>query len=230
MSDQTRWLRRRGTQLPHSSDATAVDPDVIARERLEQYHANFPERSVRIGQQMKTLLASSGVSTGRILEIGGRATPYREWFPDFEYVGLDLVNDDDAEDRDPDLIAGDITSCPQLESGSFDAVVSVNVLQHVRKPWLAAPEIIRLLRPGGFTYHSTVFSWRYHPSPVDFWRFTPDALMSLFDDLRVMRSEFDTIERRRNLIGKGKYRSEPDAFGGWRENWRVFYAGVKHEA
>ena len=28
---------------------------------------------------------------------------------------------------------------------------------------------------------------------------------------------------------RGKHRIEPDAFGGWRENWRVFYAGVKKD-
>ena len=65
---------------------------------------------------------------------------------------------------------------------------------------------------------------------MDYWRFTPDALMFLFGQLRTMRADFDTVERRRNLIGKGRNRVEPDAFGGWRENWRVFYAGVKAEA
>jgi SAM-dependent methyltransferase len=228
MSDQTRWLRRKGgpgapAPIP---DASAVDPDVAARERLERYHEGFPERSARIGQHMQTMLGNSGVTKGRILEVGGRVNSYREYFPDFEYVCLDL---DDGNGEDPSVIKGDITSCPELETGSFDAVISVNVLQHVRKPWLAVPEMIRLLRPGGFTYHSTVFSWRYQPSPVDYWRYTPDALMSLFEDLRVMRAEFDTVERRRNLIGKGRYRIDPDAFGGWRENWRVFYAGVTKE-
>src|SRR3954451_17106236 len=180
MSDQTRWLRRRATQLPvpSTSDVSAVDSEAAARERLERHHEAYPERSTRIGQHMQGLLGKSEVTGGRILEIGGRAAPYRERFPDFEYVGLDL------EGNGTDAIQGDITSCPQLESGSFDAVISVNVLQHVRKPWLAAPEIIRLLRPGGFTYHSTVFSWRFAPSPVDYWRYTPDALMSLFEDLR----------------------------------------------
>ena len=225
MSDQTRWPWRRDAESRSvaAQGGSLVDPDVEARDRLERYHEGFPERATRIGQHIQTMLGNSGVNGGRILEVGGRSNPYREWFPDFEYVGLDLEGDGAT------VLQGDITNCPQLASGSFDAVISVDVLEHVREPWLAAPEIIRLLRPGGFTYHSTLFSWRYQPSPVDYWRFTPDALMFLFKDLRVMRSEFDTVERRRNLIGKGRHRIDPDAFGGWRENWRVFYAGVKHE-
>ncbi len=226
LSEQLRRLRGGGSSsAPQAvSIKPAPDPAIAARARLETYYQNFPERTRRIGEHIKTMLGNSGVTGGRILEIGGRANPYREWFPGFEYVCLDL------EETGPGVIRGDITNCPELESGSFDAVISVDVFEHIREPWLAAPEIVRLLRPGGFTYHSTLFSWRYHPCPVDYWRYTPAALTFLFKDLRVMRSEFDTVERRRNLIGKGRSRIEPDAFGGWRENWRVFYAGVKNEA
>jgi SAM-dependent methyltransferase len=225
MSDQVRWLRRRASSRPVSAGlkTAETDPGNAARERLERYYENFPPRTVRIGDHIKTMLGNSGVNGGRILEIGGRANPYTEWFPGFEYVCLDL------EETGPGVVRGDITNCPEIESGSFDAVISVDVFEHIREPWLAAPEIIRLLRPGGFTYHSTLFSWRYHPCPVDYWRYTPDALSFLFKDLRVMRADFDTVERRRNIIGRGKNRVDPDAFGGWRENWRVFYAGVKNE-
>jgi SAM-dependent methyltransferase len=226
MSDQLRRLRRRvspATPAPVPA-APPVDPKIAARERLESYYQSFPPRTERIGAHIETLLANSGVTEGRILEIGGRANPYTERFPKFEYVCLDL------DETGPGVIRGDITNCPEIESGSYDAVISVDVFEHIREPWLAAKEITRILRPGGFTYHSTLFSWRYHPCPVDYWRYTPDALMFLFKELRVMRAEFDTVERRRNLIGKGKHRVEPDAFGGWRENWRVFYAGVKSEA
>jgi SAM-dependent methyltransferase len=225
ISDQLRRLRRRigaGPDLWVSDDGT-IDPAIAARDRLERYHESFPARTERIGQHMETLQRKSGVTGGRILEVGGRDSSYAEWFPNFDYVRLD------PHESGPGVIQADITNCPQIATGSFDAVISVDVLEHVREPWLAAPEIVRLLSPGGFTYHSTLFSWRYNPRPADYWRFTPEALMFLFKDLRVMRSEFDTVERRRNLIGRGKHRIEPDAFGGWRENWRVYYAGVKKD-
>jgi SAM-dependent methyltransferase len=125
------------------------------------------------------------------------------------------------------VLCGDISSCPEIPSGGFDAIISVDLLEHVREPWLAAKEITRLLRPGGVTYHSTLFAWRYHPCPVDYWRYTPDALRFLFADLRCLDAGFDVVERRRNLLGKGQFRLTPDAFGGWRENWRVHFAGAK---
>ena len=196
----------------------------VARRRLENLYKEFPDRHDRIAQHMMRMLSQAGISGGRVLEIGGRADPHHEQFVNFEYLNLDL------EETGPGVVRGDITNCPELASQSFDAIISVDVFEHIREPWLAAREITRLLRPGGFTYHSTLFSWRYHPCPVDYWRYTPDALSFLFSDLEVMRAEFDSLERRRNLLGRGRFKLEPDAFGGWRENWRVFYAGVKPQS
>jgi len=229
VTEQLRRLgRRRGPEGESgpaglSPEDAALLEQAKARQKLEQTFDAFPPRSERIGQHIKTMLAKSGVREGRILEIGGRGNPYKDWFPGFDYTCMDL------EVTEPGVIQADITDCPQIESGSFDAIISVDVFEHIREPWLAAQEIGRLLRPSGFTYHSTLFSWRYHPSPVDYWRFTPEALTFLFKDMRMMQAQFDTVERRRNIAGRGKHKLDTDVFGGWRENWRVFYAGVKQD-
>lgn len=203
------------------ADANSALRALAAMRRLERYHEAFPPRTDRVGEHLATMLSGAGIREGRLLEIGGRENPQGGRFPTFDYVNLDLT------ETGPGVIRGDITDCPEIPSGSFDAVISVDVFEHIQEPWKAAPEIVRLLRPGGFTYHSTLFSWRYHPCPVDYWRYTPDALRFLFRDLECLRADFDAVERRRNIIGKGKHRIAPDAFGGWRENWRVFYAGLK---
>jgi SAM-dependent methyltransferase len=201
-------------------DRTGTDP-LTAQNACANDYRRFPDRNERIAAQMAAALARAGVREGRMLEVGARGNEHAAAFPGFDYVNLDL------EQTGPGVLRGDITRCPQIPSASFDAIVSVDLLEHVREPWLAAVEITRLLRPGGVTYHSTLFSWRYHPCPVDYWRFTPDALRFLFSDLRCLDAGFDTVERRRDLVGRGRYRLTPDAFGGWRENWRVHYAGVR---
>ena len=208
---------------PAAAEPSADEKQMRAMRRLEKYYEGFPPRTERIGEHMATLLGGAGLTGGRMLEIGGRENPYGARFgaSGWTYLNMDL------DETGPDVIKGDITNCPEIPDGSFDAIISVDVFEHIKEPWKAAKEIGRLLRPGGFTYHSTLFSWRYHPCPVDFWRYTPDALQFLFEDLDVLRCDFDAVERRRNLIGKGKHRVAPDAFGGWREHWRVFYAGVK---
>lgn len=217
-----RFDHLRRVLRPHDTGPPTPDTTSPGAQRLcEQDYLRFPDRNERIATQISSALLRAGVTEGRLLEIGGRSNEHRDRFPAFDYVNLDL------EATGPGVLTGDITRCPQIPAESFDAIISADLLEHVREPWLAAREITRLLRPGGVTFHSTLFSWRYHPCPVDFWRFSPAALEHLFRDLRCLDSGFDTVERRRNLLGKGRFRLTPDAFGGWRENWRVYYAGTK---
>lgn len=192
-----------------------------AMKKTEHRDSHRKDRHVRIGEHMQTFFERAGLHQGRMLEIGGRDNPYRAMFPRFEYLHMDLT------ETGPNVVVGDITNCPDLRGEQFDAIISVDVFEHLNRPWLAAEEIGRLLKPGGVTYHSTLFSWRYHPCPIDYWRFTPAALEFLFKDLTRLDAGFDQSERRRNILGKDKNRLKPDAFGGWRENWRVFYAGQK---
>lgn len=62
----------------------------------------------------------------------------------------------------------------------FDYVVSDQVLEHVQgNPQSAIDEAFRVLKPSGLAIHTTCFYSPIHRSPVDFWRFTPDALKFL---------------------------------------------------
>jgi len=213
--EHARWLEAKREELLSRR---------AARVAVQDRHLALPKRHFRIGDSIEAFFGEEGLESGRILEVGGKDYPYRERFSGFDYTHLDI------EKTAEDVLVGDITGCPHIPDASFDAIISVDVFEHIDRPWLAAEEIMRLLKPGGLTYHSTIFSWRYHPVPIDFWRFTPDALRFLFDALEHVDSGFDDLERRRNIFGMGSSRIEPDAFGGWRENWRVFYAGRKPAA
>jgi len=145
-------------------------------------------------------------------------------FPMFNYHSLDL---DGAPGGVSNTMIGDLTNCPHIPDESFDFIFSFDVFEHIDKPWLAGEETRRLLRPGGVTVHSTLFSWRYHPCPIDYFRYTAEGLKSLFGDLECLHSAFDYTERRRDVRGQGGNAMTPDSFGGWRENVRVNYAGRK---
>jgi len=70
-----------------------------------------------------------------------------------------------------------------FEDGSFDIVYSIAVLEHVRKPWIVADEIWRVLRPGGHVVLELPFLNVIHDEH-DYFRFTDKGIRSLFDEDR----------------------------------------------
>ena len=177
------------------------------------------------------ILESVGLRSGRIAEIGGRHNSFRAEMPDYDFEFLSLYPDPE----DPAVRIADITFCPQVPDESFDVVFSKAVMEHVARPWAAAREIRRILKPGGVVYHAAPFSYFYHGAPEDFWRFTPEAFKQLFDDFEHLHASFYSQGRRMNNQGSeanpidkdGGAQFSVDAFGGWRENWTTLYAGRK---
>jgi len=62
----------------------------------------------------------------------------------------------------------------------FDAVFSFNVLEHVRNPFLAAQELIRVLKPGGKLYAVVPFLQPFHAYPHHYYNMTAEGLANLF--------------------------------------------------
>lgn len=164
----------------------------------------------------------------KMLEIGASySSNSKDLFPELEYLNLDI-----AENSELPTVVGDITEKTSLESESFDLIVSHQTFEHINQPWLAAQEIVRLLKPGGLCYISTHWAWRYHPVPIDYWRFSPDCLAFLFEGLDQIDGNFNIYHRRTDI--RGLWPNEIDAvpvddLGGWRENWFVYYLGMKPE-
>lgn len=214
--------RRRLARALYTPPAPPRSRELVALDRLASEWESAPVRNERINEHLRSVLRQADVRGGRVLEIGGRGHPREGVFDParFEYLNLDLV------ETGPGTVLGDITDCPEILDASFDVILSVDVFEHIDRPWLAGENIVRLLRPGGLSYTSTLFSWRYHPCPIDFWRYTPEALAFLLPGLETIEQGFDLTERRRDVRKKSAH--DPmalDALGGWRENVRVFHAG-----
>lgn len=78
-----------------------------------------------------------------------------------------------------------------FSEGSFDLVYSHQVLEHIPKPWRAAHELVRVLKPGGIGLHTTcAFNPRHGPPAFnDYYRFLPDGLAELFEGVQVLVKE-----------------------------------------
>ena len=58
----------------------------------------------------------------------------------------------------------------QYSDNSFDSIIAIELFEHLHSPGLAASEISRLLKKGGFAIISTPFAFRIHADPFDYHR------------------------------------------------------------
>jgi len=74
---------------------------------------------------------------------------------------------------------GDIQDMSMISTGSYDAAMCLEVLEHVPDPFQAAGEIFRILKPGGTVVVSVPHLSRLHDEPHDYSRFTIHGLRHL---------------------------------------------------
>jgi SAM-dependent methyltransferase len=78
----------------------------------------------------------------------------------------------------------------------YDIVLSGQVMEHVRKPWVWMKELARVCRVGGKVITINPVSWPYHEAPVDCWRAYPEGMKALYEDanLKVLLSTAESLE------------------------------------
>ena len=65
---------------------------------------------------------------------------------------------------------------------TFDAVFSLNVLEHVKDPFTSAKELERVLKPGGKLYVAVPFLQPFHGYPNHYYNMTTSGLKNLFSN------------------------------------------------
>ncbi len=120
--------------------------------------------------------------------------PYEGWFAGKRYVAAGYEPSDRYGRYNCDCHQ-DIEAMTFADA-NFDAVICLEVLEHVRHPERAAVEILRVLRPGGRLLLTTPFLTSYHGKGggsqshdryPDYWRFTHEGLGALFGALTECR-------------------------------------------
>ena len=152
-----------------SSASSGTDRDARRRLRPRAWDTDWLVlRGMRREiERFARMIAGPGVS---MLDFGCGDEPYASLFTSrgARYTGADFGSDADLTvDEHGRLDAPD---------GSFDVVVSFQVLEHVRDLDTYFGEIRRVLRPGGRLLLSTHGSWFYHPHPEDHRRWTREGL------------------------------------------------------
>ena len=114
---------------------------------------------------------------GRVLDVGCASRWIERWLaPGCSYVGLDYpATGRDLYKARPELFA-DASELP-LQDATFDTVVLLEVLEHLRRPCEALREAARVVRPGGTVLLSMPFLYPVHDAPHDYQRLTIHGLI-----------------------------------------------------
>ncbi len=113
---------------------------------------------------------------GVVLNIGSGNSPKRDG----------VLNVDMMDYENVDVVC-DIHDLP-FKDNSVDAIMSVAVLEHVRKPDAVLKEVLRVLKPGGRVFSVIPFMQPFHASPHDYQRYTLPGIEFLHRDFLKVES------------------------------------------
>lgn len=137
-----------------------------------------------------------------VLEVGSRLHDPKCWWlvnrdlAQRQWTGIDM-----QEGEGVDVVA-DIHALPMDWKGRFSSVLCSEVLEHVARPWLALPELLKVIRPGGWIVVTTLTTFHIHGYPDDYYRYTAAGLKLLLEDAGFIDVEVeyqgDTVLRLKN--------------------------------
>ena len=118
---------------------------------------------------------------GNLLYVGVAGDPkggeYAKYFPTYQSSTFDF-----DPIWEPDIV-GDITKT-EFEDESWNAIVCVQVIEHIPNVWDLPKEIARILLPDGLAIVDCPWNYPYHAEPPsfgDYWRISKDGMAALFN-------------------------------------------------
>jgi len=127
---------------------------------------------------LREILKTVPYVKGRLLDIGCGEKPYLDiFFPHtISYTGIDIPHS--LHKKDAVDIFANAHQLP-FKKDTFDTVLCLEILEHVKQPLEVLKEINRVLKPGCVLILSAPQNYWLHKDPKDFYRFTQQGLIEL---------------------------------------------------
>ncbi len=146
-------------------------------------------------RDFRALMSHYGLISGmpRVIDVGGTETVYLDdhnapnplvsVFPKVDFLDKGFASSVLNTSASFELDFLDREQIAPL-MGEYDIAVSFDTLEHVPDPFKFCEHLLAITRPGGTVFIATVFEWGYHPSPEDYFRFSPAGLRECFTSAR----------------------------------------------
>jgi SAM-dependent methyltransferase len=192
----------------------------IAPYRLESLIREILERNILAGE--KTRVLELGTGNGRVL------MELKKLFPEIEFYGINkekthtfyrresyiltalkfgIFNKDELENIDlPYIVFQDLDFGSEIPYGDskFDLIYSQNTLEHIKYKFELFNSILRVLRPGGLSFHSDMNGMNIYSKGVLI------DLRDAFAEVRKRGLEVNTLEEKTSV--RFKKRAVTDSF------------------
>lgn len=131
-------------------------------------------------------LSREEIQGKRVLEVGsidvnGNLRPTVTVLAPREYVGVDI-----EAGKGVDIVCSAESIIDRFGKESFDALISTEMLEHVRDWKKVISNIKNIVKPGGVILLTTRSrGFKYHGFPYDFWRFEETDMKDIFSDFEI---------------------------------------------
>lgn len=162
-----------------------LDDIRLVTEMVNKYRALALKPTVDMGGLAKPTIADYDIT----IQTGNQRARYvklEEGVRPFDHVDPDYV-----------ILNPEKGDAPIEESSTqmwehWGTIICLNVVEHVENPFRVFEALRMMLQLHGLLIVSTVFSFPYHPSPRDYWRYSPDCLKMLCEvsGLKVLEADW----------------------------------------
>ncbi len=138
---------------------------------------------------IKCHLTASEVCGKRVIEVGsfdvnGSVRPAIEMLLPLEYVGTDM-----RPGPGVDVVCSAENLVTHFGQHSFDIVVTICALEHIRHWKQALSNMKQICVPGGLILAIAPVRWPFHAYPNDFWRYSEQDMCAIFADMTMLEIE-----------------------------------------
>ncbi len=116
-----------------------------------------------------------------VLDAGAGECIYKKYFSHCRYIATDMAVGEKNWDYNKLDFISDLSRIP-LKKESVEAILCVEVFEHVKYPQQIAREFQRVLKKEGLVILTCPLMSGVHQLPYDFFRYTANGISSIFED------------------------------------------------